>query len=66
MLIIADNINYYYENKLKYDEIKTILYGADDKAEIHLDYIRNIERNRKARKQLEETKKELKKVCLFR
>lgn len=59
MLIIADNINYYYENRLKFDEIKTILHDTYNEAEIHLDYIRNIERNRKARKQLEETTKEL-------
>ena len=64
MLIIADNINYYYENRLKFDEIKTILYGTDDEAKIHLDYIRNIERNKKAKKQLKETKKQLKKVLI--
>ena len=62
MLIIADNINYYYENRLKFDEIKTILHGTYNEAEIHLDYIRNIERNRKARKQLEETTKELEEI----
>lgn len=62
MLIIADNINYYYENRLKFDEIKTILHGTYNEAEMHLDYIRNIERNRKARKQLEETTKELEEI----
>lgn len=62
MLIIADNINYYYENRLKFDEIKTILHGTYNEAEKHLDYIRNIERNRKARKQLEETTKELEEI----
>ncbi|WP_295295541.1 hypothetical protein [uncultured Brachyspira sp.] len=60
MLIIADNINYYYENKLKFEDIKTILHGTDDEAKIHLDYIKDIERNKEARKQLEETEKELK------
>ncbi|MDA1469800.1 hypothetical protein OGZ02_13380 [Brachyspira hyodysenteriae] len=48
MLIIADNINYYYENKLDFKDIKTILYGRDDEAKIHLDYIKDIERNREA------------------
>lgn len=62
MLIITDNINYYYENRLKFDEIKTILHGTYNEAEMHLDYIRNIERNRKARKQLEETTKELEEI----
>lgn len=60
MLIIADNINYYYENKLDFKDIKAILYGTDDEAKIHLDYIKDIERNKEARKQLEETKKQLK------
>lgn len=71
MLIIADNINYYYENKLKFDEIKTILHGKDDKAKIHLEYIKNIERNREASKQLEKVsiekdniEKELNKILI--
>ena len=60
MLIIVDNINYYYENRLKFDEIKTILYGADDEAEIHLDYIKDIEKNKKTIKELDKIKKTLK------
>ncbi|WP_300755149.1 hypothetical protein [uncultured Brachyspira sp.] len=64
MLIIADNINYYYENKLDFKDIKTILYGTDYEAKIHLDYIKDIERNREASKQLNETKKQLKKVSI--
>ncbi|MEI0478898.1 hypothetical protein [Brachyspira pulli] len=62
MLIIADNINYYYENKLKFEDIKTILHGTDDEAKIHLDYIKDTERNKEARKQLEETTKELEEI----
>lgn len=54
MLIIADNINYYYENKLKFDEIKTILHGTDDEAEKHLDDIRARERDKERSKQLED------------
>lgn len=64
MLIIADNINYYYENRLNFKEIETILYRTDDEAKIHLDYIKYIERNKEARKQLKETRKELKKVSI--
>lgn len=64
MLIIADNINYYYENKLKFEDIKTILQGTDDEAKIHLDYIKDIERNKEARKQLKETRKELNKILI--
>ena len=64
MLIIADNINYYYENKLKFEDIKTILHGTDDEAKIHLDYIKDTERNKEARKQLKETRKELEKVSI--
>ncbi|WP_300369181.1 hypothetical protein [Brachyspira sp.] len=60
MLIIADNINYYYENKLKFEDIKTILYGTDDEAKINLDYIKDIEISKKANKQLEKIKKALK------
>lgn len=64
MLIIADNINYYYENKLKFEDIKTILHGTDDEAKIHLDYIKDIERNKEARKKLKETRKELNKILI--
>ena len=64
MLIIADNINYYYENRLNFKEIETILHRTDDEAKIHLDYIKYIERNKEARKQLKETRKELKKVSI--
>ncbi|ACN84439.1 hypothetical protein PQQ32_08965 [Brachyspira hyodysenteriae] len=60
MLIIADNINYYYKNKLDFKKIKTILYGADDEAEIHLDYIKDIEKNKKTIKELDKIKKTLK------
>ena len=71
MLIIADNINYYYENKLKFEDIKTILHGTDDEAKRHLDYIKDIERNKEARKELEKvsiekdnTEKELNKISI--
>ena len=60
MLIIAYNINYYYENKLQFEDIKTILYATDDKAKIHLDSIKYIESNKKLIKQLEKIKKALK------
>lgn len=64
MLIIADNINYYYENRLNFKEVETILHRTDDEAKIHLDYIKYIERNKEAIKQLKETRKELKKVSI--
>ena len=71
MLIIADNINYYYENRLNFKEIEAILYGTDDEAKRHLDYIKDIERNKEARKELEKvsiekdnTEKELNKISI--
>ncbi|MEI0493647.1 hypothetical protein R4J17_14520 [Brachyspira intermedia] len=71
MLIIADNINYYYENRLNFKEIETILHRTDDEAKRHLDYIKDIERNKEARKELEKvsiekdnTEKELNKISI--